>query len=652
MPDNGQNYVPRRPGKITLCAIGFLFVAATFLFVILGCDRPARTVPQGIGNETKAKQEETACLQYHAVVIGINDYDSTSDHEWESLKTARLDAEGIADILQRDYGFSVRRLLDGEATRGAILSALDHLLDLTPNDAVIVYFAGHGFYDKALDEGYWIPADARKRVSQRYAKEDWIWNAMITKILNASPARHILVIADSCFSGSLFRGEPTKGRTSDVHWYQRVLAKPSRYLITSGDMEPVLDTGGAHSVFATELLHFLEYTDQDVFSASDLGQAIRQKVSALTGQMVRMGPLAASSDAGGELVFVRKGSGFFREGSNTLFRVADHEVGSQTGVLSGQNLPVHRSAEQQVQDALLMNQQGATSIAQRIIRAVLSEKSDDELVLAVSSFLNSQRKSNEMDTLAKLMERIEAKKKGTDHSGDIPVGKSANVRVIACLGPVNHGGNADDEARALLYRICITSKLQEIGVVQVVERETLQDVMQELNLSSSDFSEPQAQIRIGKLLPAGFLLLGDVISREGGETVYLRLVDTETSGLVGFFSEEVVPPAGLREVCEKLARQISTQAAKEKPLTAKVFEMNGNRLRAGIGRFHGATNGMVFSVITRPGQEGLPSEYDERIVQEAYISFLGETESEFRVESKECLEGVSGDHLWVQEYLP
>ena len=312
-----NNFVQRRPGKAALCAIGFLFAAVTLTFVILGCDRPGRTVPKGIKIETKAKYGKPASLRYHAVVIGINDYDSTSAHEWESLKTARLDAEGIADVLQRDYGFSVRRLLDSEATRGAIISALDHLLDLTPNDAVIVYFAGHGFYDKALDEGYWIPSDARKRVNQRYAKEDWIWNVMIAKMLNASPARHILVIADSCFSGSLFRGEPMEGGKTDAHWYQRALAKPSRYLITSGDMEPVLDTGGQHSIFAKELLNFLEYTDQNVFSASDMGLAIRQKVSTLTGQMVRMGPLATSSDAGGELVFVRKGSEFFREGSNT-----------------------------------------------------------------------------------------------------------------------------------------------------------------------------------------------------------------------------------------------------------------------------------------------------------------------------------------------
>ena len=651
MPDSGNNFVQRRPEKAALRAIGFYCVAGILTFVILGCDRPGRTTPEGIRIEAKAKYGEPASLQYHAVVIGIDDYDSTSAHEWESLKTARLDAEGIADVLQRDYGFSVLRLLDREATRGAIISALDHLLDLTPNDAVIVYFAGHGFYDKALDEGYWIPSDARKRASRRYAKEDWIWNVMIAKMLNASPARHILVIADSCFSGSLFRGEPMEDGKTDTHWYQRALAKPSRYLITSGDMEPVLDTGGQHSIFARELLNFLKYTDQDVFSASDMGLAIRQKVSTLTGQMVRMGPLATSSDAGGELVFVRKGSKFFKEGSNNILsRVQDNEIRTQTGALFSVNRLVQRSAEQQVQDALLLHQQGATNIAQRILKSVLSEKSTDKLVLAVSSFLNMQQKSSEMDALSKLIERIE--KKGTNHPIDIPSGKRAKARVIACLGPVSRGGSADEDARALLYRVYIASKLQEIGAVQVVEREALQEVMQELNLSASDLSEPQAQTTIGKLLPAGFLLLGDVIFQERGEIVQLRLVDTETSKLVGSFSEEFVPTIGLSEGCEKLARQISIQASKVKPLTAKVFNVNQNRLRAGVGRFHGATNGMVFFVVAHLDQANVPSGYDERIVKEARISFLGETESELRVESKECLEGVSIDQLWVQEDIP
>ena len=613
---------------------------------------PTGQSPKASGANAKFNRGKIAPLQYHAVVIGINEYDSPSAREWESLKTARLDAEEIADILQREYGFSVRRLLDGEATRGAILSALDQLLDLTSNDAALVYFAGHGFYDQALDEGYWIPADARKRVNQRYAKEDWIWNVMITKLLQASPARHILVIADSCFSGSLFRGEPTSGHQANADWYRRALTKPSRYLITSGDLEPVLDTGGEHSVFAKEALHFLEYADQDIFSASDMALAIRQKVSALTGQMVRMGPLAASSDAGGELVFVRKGSSFFREASNLFSKASTRGIPARTDASSGSDRVVSRSLEQQAQDALLMRQQGATNLAQRLISSVLSAKPEDKLVLAVSSFLNRQRKSNEMDMLAKLIERIEAKKKGANQPADFSADTWAKARVIACLGPASHGKSANEDARGLLYRICLTSKLQEIGAVQVVEREALQDAVQELNLSASDISEPRAQLLIGKLLPAVFLLLGDVFFQDNGEIVQLRLVDTETSKLIGSFSEEVIPPIGLEETCEKLARRISAQAAKAKPLRAKVFNVNGTRLRAGIGQFHGATNGMVFSLATGAEKERIQTEQEKKTIYRARISLLGETESELRVESNDDLKKVGGEPLWIQEDLP
>jgi hypothetical protein len=62
---------------------------------------------------------------------------------------------------------------------------------------------------------------------------------------------------------------------------------------------------------------------------------------------------------------------------------------------------------------------------------------------------------------------------------------------------------------------------------------------------------------------------------------------------------------------------------------------------------------MLFSVITRLDKKSRPSvSSDAEIGTLARIFFLGETESEFSVESEKSLEGVSLDHLWVQEYIP
>ncbi len=239
-------------------------------------------------------------LNYYALVIGVSDYSSTG---WPNLGTAGDDAKAMGSVLRDRYGFNVTELTDKQATRGNILRALDRFMQLTANDALLIYFAGHGYYDKQMDEGYWIPYGAKRQRMDQPAKEDWLWNSSINRVLGALPARHVLLVADTCYGGSLFRGDDNPDKSGN--WYRRAMSVPSRYLITSGNLEPVLDSGIRHSVFAQQILNYLQYTDEDVFSASDIAISIRSKVSELTGQLVRMGPLASPANAGGEFVFVR-----------------------------------------------------------------------------------------------------------------------------------------------------------------------------------------------------------------------------------------------------------------------------------------------------------------------------------------------------------
>ena len=271
-------------------------LAAALLLLAAACDRPEPVASQ-------QSDETPPALNYHALVIGIGDYSGTG---WPQLGTARADAEAVGEVLRSHYGFHVTKLTDRDATRGNILRALDQIMQLNENDALLIFFAGHGFYDETMSEGYWIPFGARRAHQNLPAKEDWIWNSSINRIISASPARHILMVVDTCYGGSLFRGED--GADKSRHWYQRAMTVPSRGLITSGNLEPVLDSGIRHSVFARELLHYLRYSEQDVFSASDIAVSIRSEVSRLTGQLVRMGPLDSPAHAGGEFVFIRSGT--------------------------------------------------------------------------------------------------------------------------------------------------------------------------------------------------------------------------------------------------------------------------------------------------------------------------------------------------------
>lgn len=95
--------------------------------------------------------------KYYALVIGINQYSAPMPQ----LKTAVNDAKAIASLLKDRYGFEVILLLDGQATRQAILNNINKYRSvLTENDSLLIYYGGHGYFDKDADKGYWLPVDA------------------------------------------------------------------------------------------------------------------------------------------------------------------------------------------------------------------------------------------------------------------------------------------------------------------------------------------------------------------------------------------------------------------------------------------------------------------------------------------------------------
>src|SRR5262249_6446395 len=133
--------------------------------------------------------------RYHALVIGNNAYADLSP-----LKTAVNDATAVAELLQTMYGFTVTLLTN--TTRDEIITALDQLrATLTEQDNLLIYYAGHGMLDTSEERGYWLPVNAKQD-----SRIQWISNTTITDALKAMAAKHILVVADSCYSGTLVRG--------------------------------------------------------------------------------------------------------------------------------------------------------------------------------------------------------------------------------------------------------------------------------------------------------------------------------------------------------------------------------------------------------------------------------------------------------------
>lgn len=571
--------------------------------------------------------------RYRALVIGINRYQTPPPVGWESLATARQDAEAVAEVLARDYGFEVRALYDEQATRAAIMSALDDLSECTIDDAVLIYYAGHGFFDPNLGEGFWIPSDARRKAGSKTANQDWIWNSVLTKIIGASQARHVLVVADSCYGGSLFRGEGLDSVKPDLTWYARAITTPSRYLITSGDLEPVLDTGARHSIFCQAFLNYVQYPKKDVFSASDVGVSIREQVSTLTAQMPRMGPLSVVSHAGGEFVFVRQGATIPEDA------VASPVAGQ--AVRGPESAPAPSSREL-LRDAVLLSQQGATGAAHRLLAMAPAGANDATLVKAVTDYLDRDREQKSREELRGLIRQLEERK----HNAQPADAGAARPRLIACLGPDSARGGGDDEAEALLYRISLRAALEEDGRVRVVERDALEAVLQEMDLGASELADPDLRTATGKVLPASFLLLGTLLSRGETQQLLMRVVDTETTLALGSFSQSVGSQDDVMAVAGRIADAMIARLIKEAPLTARVETAERGQLRAAVGRLHGAREGSAFQLVRRA--EGL----QESIVGTAAITELGDKQSVLKVVSGEVPAEWATHELWVRESIP
>ena len=218
------------------------------------------------------------------VVIGINKY----VHQQE-LKNAVPDAIGLQQTLIDKLGFSapIPPLLNEAATRGAIFSLIeDRLYEVVEeNDSLIVFFAGHGqtrirkVGNKTIETGYLVPVDATQSWS------DYVEIDPFLKSLNALPARHILVILDSCHSGFAL-GQAMNSFRDTVRYEKDLSSRISRKVITSARQEQLALDGGpvaGHSLFTGTLIDGFNWGKADLdgnglITSSELGLFIQQQV--------------------------------------------------------------------------------------------------------------------------------------------------------------------------------------------------------------------------------------------------------------------------------------------------------------------------------------------------------------------------------------
>ncbi len=253
--------------------------------------KPAATPPQPTSTSPAATRARNL-----AVIFGNERYG-----DFPALRTPLADTRAIAAVLEKEYGFTVRVVTN--ATRYQMLSALSQLRrDATEQDSVLVYYAGHGYLDDSTSRGYWLPIDA-----EHDNVANWLSTSDITDMLAGIQARHALILADSCFSGTLLRSVGGAVAIDERNTLlEKLASKRSRTIMTSGGLEPVIDGGGSgHSVFADAVLNALR-SNRDSLEAGRLFMQVRDRIALRASQTPQYAPLRNAGHDGGDFIFVRK----------------------------------------------------------------------------------------------------------------------------------------------------------------------------------------------------------------------------------------------------------------------------------------------------------------------------------------------------------
>lgn len=295
---------PRQKTRVTIKAIDNRNQSSEFSFVLISRALLAKAKAEEKSSGVDRRVAGSIDFgRYYALVIGNNKYQN-----YPALQTAISDAERVASVLKSKYGVHTRLLKN--ADRYTMLSAINEIKGkLKANDNLLIYYAGHGEIEESTEQGYWLPVDAEQGNTA-----NWIPNSAISDLLNTISAKHVLVVADSCYSGSMTKTSIPRLNTKldDSHlqkWLKAMVKTRSRTVLTSGGLEPVLDSGGGkHSIFANAFIQQLE-SSKGIIDAYQIYLDVAQKVSQRASkigfsQMPTYAPIQHAGHGGGEFVLV------------------------------------------------------------------------------------------------------------------------------------------------------------------------------------------------------------------------------------------------------------------------------------------------------------------------------------------------------------
>jgi Caspase domain len=246
--------------------------------------------------DTKPKPElpvTSAGGNFYALIIGVSNYKD----ERLNLDKPELDAAELKKILVSKYTFEDSTItILFSPTREKILEELFRFRKkVKANDNLLIFYAGHGYFDKDADQGYWWPTDAKPN-----NPANWLSNSDLKEQIKSIKSKHTLLISDACFSGGIFKTRDVTSFTNAPNDIQQLYKMPSRRAMTSGTLTTVPDK----SVFLEYLAKNLHQNNSQYLSSQELFYRMRSAVIGNSPVVPQTGIIFQAGDEGGDFIFV------------------------------------------------------------------------------------------------------------------------------------------------------------------------------------------------------------------------------------------------------------------------------------------------------------------------------------------------------------
>jgi hypothetical protein len=235
----------------------------------------------------------------YALLIGQSEY----TNGWSNLESIPGELDRLEGALSQ-HDFSITRVenLAGRKLKTAVSKFLENY-GYDEGNRLLIFYAGHGYSKPNGSRGYLVPVDAPlPDKNTKHFRQVAMTMSEILGDMRSIDAKHVMVLFDSCFSGSIFK---TRGSSNPTSGIAKLIKEPVRQFFTSGSAgEEVPATSLFVPIIIDALNSSVADSNQDGYTTgSELGAYVQNSFLDYGEQTPQVGKINDYELSRGDFVF-------------------------------------------------------------------------------------------------------------------------------------------------------------------------------------------------------------------------------------------------------------------------------------------------------------------------------------------------------------